>query len=71
MRGGFRVAPIPMKFKFIGNGQSDPEAVTLFGHRFPLGEPVEVKDAFLIGKLRHNNHFAEVRRVSRKSNDQE
>jgi len=60
-----------MKFKFIGNGQSDPEAVTLFSHRFPLGEPVEVKDAFLISKLRGNNHFAEVRRVSRKSTDQE
>lgn len=46
-----------MRFKFIGNGDSDPSEVTLRGVVFPLGKSVDVTDEALAAKLRANSHF--------------
>ena len=46
-----------MRFKFVGNGDSDPASVTLRGVEFPKGKGVEVEDADLAAKLRANSHF--------------
>lgn len=44
------------QFTYLG----DHEAVTLWGITFPQGVAVSVDDEHAIGKLRGNNHFAEV-----------
>lgn len=57
-----------MKFKFIGNGDSDPAEITLFGTTFSGKKAVEVTDPATIAKLQANSHFAEVK--ARKADDQ-
>lgn len=56
-----------MKFKFIGNGDSDPGEITVFGKTFSGKKAVEVKDPDAIAKLLGNSHFAEVK--SRQTDD--
>lgn len=59
-----------MKFKFIGNGESDPAEITLFGKTFSGKKAVEITDPAAIAKLQANSHFAEVKaRKSDAEND--
>ena len=50
-----------MRFRFIGNGDNDPEELTLFGVTFPKGKPVPVEDPAAIEKLKGNSHFEAVK----------
>ena len=55
-----------MKFKFIGNGNSDPDTIEMFGFIFRLGEAVEVTSEEALAKLSTNHHFQAVKaRVGR------
>tara|TARA_R110000751_G_scaffold307812_1_gene431836 strand:- start:23925 stop:24248 length:324 start_codon:yes stop_codon:yes gene_type:complete len=45
-----------MKARFIGNGNSDPAALTWGGVTFPLGEAVDVPEA-LEARISGNSHF--------------
>lgn len=47
-----------LEIKFVGNGDSDPASVTLYGHDFPLNKfkTIEVDDA-AAAKLAGNSHF--------------
>lgn len=48
-------------FVFIGNGKNDPAWISMFGYMFGLnGRAIEVKDPWLVKKLRGNGHFKEV-----------
>lgn len=58
-----------MKFKFIGNGDNDPDEITLYGKTFSGKKAVEVTDPAAIAKLQGNSHFAEVK--ARKSDVQD
>lgn len=61
------------KFRFIGNPR-DPKdsraSITFGGVVFPLGEPVEVTDEALLGKLRGNSHFSEVQTRNREPKEE-
>lgn len=47
-----------MKFVFVGNGDGDPDEITMYGVTFRLNGPgVEVSDPEGIRKLQWNNHF--------------
>ncbi len=50
-----------MKFKFIGNGDNDPDEITMCGHTFSGKKAVDVTDPASIAKLQGNSHFAEVK----------
>ena len=50
-----------MRFRFIGNGDNDPEELTLLGVSFAKGKAVNVDDEALIAKLKGNSHFEAVR----------
>lgn len=48
-----------MKVKFIGQGEHNPPAITLFGVTFPLGKAVEFDGPeWALAKLKGNSHFA-------------
>ncbi len=50
-----------MLFRFIGDGDSDPDTTSLFGYEFVKdGEPVDVSGEYEVGKLRGNSHFEKV-----------
>ncbi len=54
------------KFRFVGNGNSDPETLDWFGYKFRLngdGVAVDERLAFL---LESNSHFREVKTRVRK-----
>jgi len=44
-------------FEFIGTPGDGRDGVTAFGYVFPMGEIVEVTDAFVVSKLSANGHF--------------
>lgn len=47
-----------MKFKYVGNGDSDPVYIKFMGAiDFKLNEVTEVEDPYYIGKLRGNGSF--------------
>jgi hypothetical protein len=50
-----------MKFKFIGNGDNDPDEITLYGRTFSGKKAVEITDPDAIAKLQANSHFSEVK----------
>ncbi len=54
-----------MKFKFIGNGDNDPDEITCFGMTFPKGKAVTVPNE-LLPKIENNSHFQQVK--ARKNN---
>lgn len=46
------------KFRFVGNGDSDPQHITLYGVTFKLGGPAQdVQDADAARRLSGNSHF--------------
>ncbi|MDC0637503.1 hypothetical protein OAP25_02260 [Flavobacteriaceae bacterium] len=46
-----------MKFRYIG----DVEGFSFRGYKFPINEPVEVKEQDVINKLSNNSHYSEVK----------
>lgn len=61
-----------MRARFVGNGDSDPDAVVMFGVRWERGVAQEVPPAFE-GKVRGNTHFETVRgrKPKAKADDQD
>ena len=55
-----------MRFKFIGNGNSDPESIEMFGIVFELGKAVEVTSEEALAKLSTNHHFQAVKTAVRR-----
>ena len=49
-----------MKFKFVGNGESDPISINYFGIKFNFEHEVEVSAPEIIKKLLGNSHFEKV-----------
>jgi len=49
-----------MKFKFVGNGESDPASINFYGIEFELNIEVEVSSPEIINKLLGNSHFEKV-----------
>ncbi len=45
------------KVTWLGDGDPEAEAITLFGHDFPKGKAVEVKDEKIVEKLSGNPLF--------------
>jgi hypothetical protein len=45
-----------MRAKFIGNGNGDPDGVTVGGVWFPKGEAAEIPESWE-AKVRGNSHF--------------
>lgn len=47
-----------MLFQYVGSGDKSPETCDIFDHFFVLnGEPVDVKNEFVIKKLMNNGSF--------------
>lgn len=50
-------------YRFLGDplhGREGPPVVTVFGHRFEMGEPVKIEDSAVCKKLDGNGHFEKI-----------
>lgn len=47
-----------MKIKYLGTPGESHKAISMYGYVFPLGQAVEVTDAFAARKLAQHPHFA-------------